>query len=395
MAINGSLLILGRQPALGIAELESRYGADKLQPIGREAALLDLAPDSVNFTQLGGSMKLCKVLDTFTTDKWPDLQQLVAQRLPSYIQQMREGKLQLGLSAYGLHVRPQQLIAAGLTMKKALRASGRSVRLVPNQAATLNSAQVLHNHLTGPTGCELVLVRHGNKTICAQTVSEQDIEAYTLRDRGRPKRDARVGMLPPKLAQIIINLAGGSSASTETRLLDPFCGTGVVLQEALLLGYNVYGTDLDPRMIDYTQANLTWLNNQQNIGGSFELAVGDATQYHWEHTVDVVACETYLGQPFNTFPSPEKLDQVRATCNTIIEKFLANIGSQIRPGTPLCLAVPAWQQRNGQYIHLPVLDHLEKLGYNRVSFKHTQIQELVYSREDQVVARELLVMTRK
>lgn len=59
----------------------------------------------------------------------------------------------------------------------------------------------------------------------------QDIESYTARDQARPMRDARVGMLPPKLAQIIINLALSNNDITE--VLDPFCGTGVVLQEGI------------------------------------------------------------------------------------------------------------------------------------------------------------------
>jgi 2-polyprenyl-3-methyl-5-hydroxy-6-metoxy-1,4-benzoquinol methylase len=108
----------------------------------------------------------------------------------------------------------------------------------------------------------------------------QDIEAYGARDQARPARDARVGMLPPKLAQTIINLAAGRP---ETRMdkhwdsadglgrfmvLDPFCGTGVILQEALLMGYSVYGSDIEPRMAEYTKKNLQWLvSNNPGIEG--------------------------------------------------------------------------------------------------------------------------------
>ena len=395
MSKNQTLFILGRQPALGFAELESIFGAEHVHPIGREAVLLDIDPEGVDLRRFGGSMKLCDVLGIFDTAKWPELQQQVLGQLPERIAETPAGKLQLGISAYGISVKPQQLLAVGLSLKKALRGAGRSVRLIPNQSNALNSAQVLHNHLTGPTGFELVLVRNGNQTIYAQTLAEQDIESYTIRDRGRPRRDARVGMLPPKLAQILINLAAGNVNPSDTRLLDPFCGTGVVLQEALLLGYNVYGTDLEPRMIDFSQANLDWLKEQFEFSGNYALAAGDATSFHWQLPIDRVSCETYLGQPFNTFPTPDKLEQVRNTCNTIIEKFLTNISSQLSPDARLCIAVPAWQQKQNQFVHLPVLDHLEKLGYNRVSFEHARDQELIYSREDQVVARELLVITRK
>src|SRR5262249_8047041 len=154
------------------------------------------------------------------------------------------------------------------------KSSGRTVRLVPNQTAELSTAQVIHNKLTSPNGWELVLVRSGQQTIIAQTVSVQNIDSYTVRDRGRPKRDTRVGMLPPKLAQMLINLAVGPAefehiapelsgdvclqpednaklraARANFTVLDPFCGTGVVLQEALLMGYRAYGSDLEARMV--------------------------------------------------------------------------------------------------------------------------------------------------
>lgn len=395
MSKNHTLFILGRQPALGLVELESVFGAECVHPVGNEAALLDIDAEDTDLGRFGGSIKLCSVLGTFDSSRWPDLQQQVVRKLPDHMSEIPEGKLQLGISAYGISVNPQQLLATGLSLKKSLRNAGRSVRLIPNQSNALNSAQVLHNHLTGPTGFELVLVRDGNQTIYARTIAEQDIESYTIRDRGRPRRDARVGMLPPKLAQILINLAGGTSKPAGIRLLDPFCGTGVVLQEALLLGYNVYGTDLETRMIDYSRANLEWLEQQFKFSGTYDLAVGDATSFRWQPPIDRVACETYLGQPFNSYPNPEKLEQVRKTCNTIIEKFLTNISSQLAPDARLCLAIPAWQQKPNQFVHLSVLDHLEKLGYNRVSFEHARDQELIYSRDDQVVARELLVITRK
>jgi tRNA G10 N-methylase Trm11 len=395
MSEKSALVILGRQPRIGLAELESLYGANNVHPVGSDAALLDIDFHEIDLNRLGGSIKLCSVLGSFDTAKWPLLQQQVIKVMPEHIATVPDGKLQLGVSTFGLNVRPQQLTAVGLSLKKVLRAAGRSVRLVPNQTPALNSAQVLHNHLTGATGFELVLVRDNNQTIAARTIAEQDIESYTVRDRGRPKRDARVGMLPPKLAQIIINLADGQANPAHRRLLDPFCGTGVVLQEALLLGYNVYGTDLEQRMIDYSAVNLDWFQKLYNQYGEVELAAGDATAYKWQSPVDLIACETYLGQPFNSFPTPDKLDQVRGTCNAIIEKFLANIHGQIEPGTRLCLAVPAWQRNSKVFSHLPMLDHLEKLGYNRVSFEHALESDLIYFREDQVVARELLVITRK
>ena len=404
-----SLFILGRQPALGLAELESLYGAAVIRSIEASAALLDVEPDQVDFDRLGGSMKLCKVLTTIDSTNWGDIETYLLQSSPKHAAHMPEGKMQLGISAYGIRVTPQRILATGLSLKKVIKATGRSVRLVPNKELALNSASVMHNNLTGPTGWELVFVRDGARTIVAQTLLVQDIDSYTARDRDRPKRDARVGMLPPKLAQIIINLTNPTPGGT---VLDPFCGTGVLLQETLLMGYSVYGSDLEPRMIEYSQANLEWLLSRQpwlakNINelGSrhFTLEIQDATSFQTspsEHDVEAVATETYLGRPFTTLPSPEVLNQTASECNLIIKKFLVKIRTQLPRGARLCLAIPAWQVRRGQFKHLPFigasagprLDSLRELGYNRISFEHARNEDLIYYREDQIVARELLVL---
>lgn len=413
-----SLLILGRQPALGLAELESLYGADKVQPVGDKVAIVDVDPCLLAFDRLGGSVKFCKILTTLDTTDWQEIEKFLVQVSPAQSQQMPEGKMRLGFSVVGLDISIKQLLASGLTLKKAITKTGRNVRLVPNKSPELNTAQVLHNQLTGPTGWELVFIRDDGKTIIAQTVKVQDIEAYTKRDRERPKRDARVGMLPPKLAQIIINLAVGQLPEEKLQnicdipagqpfphrllgqtVLDPFCGTGVILQEALLMGYDVYGSDLDQRMVDYSDFNIkTWVRRGYNLDVSkVEVIQADATNADWGQLghIDFVASEAYLGRPFTSMPSPEILTQTIADCNLIIKEFLQNIHGQLEAGTRLCLAVPAWQTKPNQFKHLPLIDQIENLGYNRISFEHAGDDQLIYYRPDQIVARQLLVITKE
>ncbi len=382
-----SVLIHGRQPAIGRAELESLYGADAVSSVGEVASSLTILPEDVEFGRLGGSIKLAKILTILETTDWQKIEAYLAKTIPEHLRYVPEGKFKLGLSVYGLSVRPDIVSATGLRLKKLIKVSGRSVRIIPNKELELNSASVLHNQLTGPTGWELILIRDGNSTLLAQTTSVQDIDAYAARDQARPKRDARVGMLPPKLAQIIINLAKPDPGTT---VLDPFCGTGVVLQEASLMGFNVYGSDLEPRMVEYSQANLEWLNVH-----SMEQRVeqGDATDKKWDKPFDVIAAETYLGRPFSALPNPKILDEVVQDVDTIHRKFLINLATQTKAGFRLCIAIPAWKTKTG-FQHLKMLDSLEELGYTRVSFQQVSNRDLVYHRENQIVARELIVLTR-
>jgi tRNA G10 N-methylase Trm11 len=158
------------------------------------------------------------------------------------------------------------------------------------------------------------------------------------------------------------------------------------------MGNSAYGTDLEPRMISYARENLEWLASGQTALPSHTLAVGDATDYEWEQPVGSVACETYLGRAFTDKPSPDILMQTVGDVNLIVKKFLQNIHGQLAPGTRLCVAVPAWQTAPNLFRHLPLVDQLQDLGYNRISFEHVRDEQLLYYREDQTVARQLLVL---
>lgn len=420
------IAILGRQPALGMGELEATYGSDDVRWFSDQSAVV--ASSSFNLEHLGGTQKAGRIVTQLSQGDWRHASVKIVQ---TYIKEWAgfEGKLTLGISAYGFDVSPREVQKTGIILKQKLKNSGVSVRLIPNDEPALNSATSHHNRLgLANNKKELIVVRaRSGKIIIAESIGAQNITAYALRDQKRPKRDAFVGMLPPKLAQIMINLASTGNAlgaftsnlQPETdqtpgllsvpersptsknaervppTLLDPFCGTGVLLQEAALMGYRVYGTDLSDKMIDFSQANLEWLADSHHIKVTSNLHQGDAMDTKWRQPIDAVACESYLGQPFSAPPSPSKLEQVRGNCDHIISAFLKNIAGQLQPGTPLCVGVPAWRSTNGSFAHLPLISQLDKLGFERREFKNIKNEELLYYREDQVVARELLVLVRK
>lgn len=391
------IAILGRQPALGMAELEHLYGADSTSWFSDLSVCVDT--DSFAVDNLGGVQKTGRVVAELPHGDWHRISMKIVQ---NYVQAWSgfDGKITLGISAYGFDVSTRDIQKTGIVLKQKLKKDGVSLRLIPNTEPILNSATSHHNKLgLSPNKVELLVVRaRSGRIIIAESTGAQNITAYTKRDQERPKRDAFVGMLPPKLAQTMINLAAPlnrePSDGTKKRILDPFCGTGVILQEAALMGYSVYGTDLAPKMIDFSITNLEWLSESHHVTLDTTVHQGDAMDTSWTGPIDAVVCESYLGQPFSAPPSLSKLDQVRKNCNHIITDFLKNIGRQITPGTPLCIAVPAWRDANNQFYHLPVTNDIQALGFEHYQFKHIKKDELLYYREDQIVARELLVLVK-
>lgn len=382
------IAILGRQPAIGIAELERVFG--DVTWFSDSTAIIKA--DSFDIEKLGGIVKAGRVVAELPRGDWRQASMKLVQ---AYRQAWasHDGKITLGISAYGFDVSAREVQKSGIILKSKLKESGVSLRLIPNDDVALGSATSHHNKLgLSDNKVELLVVRgQGGKIIIAESVGAQNITALAKRDQGRPARDAFVGMLPPKLALTMLNLAG---SKPKMRVLDPFCGTGVVLQEGLLLDYVVSGSDLNPKMIDYTMRNLDWLKKQKDSGVIDLVRQGDAMDFEWieAKSLDAVVCETYLGQPFSAPPSSSKLVEVRGNCDHIISAFLKNIGRQIAPGTQLCVAVPSWRDTQGGFTHLPLINKLDQLGYKQHILKNVRNEELLYYREDQVVARELLIL---
>ncbi len=375
------LAVLGRQPEISIAELESLFSdVEKISP---ELAIFnsEVLP---NIDFFGGSLKFAIEL---------------AQKPLDFLQNLPDGKITLGLSDYSKNANKNSATHEALKLKKILTRHGRSVRVVENRTAVLSTATALHNGLSGKNDRKIELIKTDRGWF--RTIGIQNIDAYTRRDQARPARDARVGMLPPKLAQILINLCG--PIDKPATLLDPFCGTGVVLQEALLMGFQVCGTDIDERMVKFSEKNLNWLANDLKIvnlgraplsvseGKYFQISIGDAMNYKWPH-IDAVACEGYLGRPFSKIPTDIELKTEQQNCQTIILGFLKNLAGQISENTPVVIAIPAWLRSNHTFKRLKILDEIEKLGYN---VNNKSREGLLYHREDQIVARDIIILRKK
>ena len=380
------IALLGRQPEISLAELAAVFGADCVNRISQQFAKVQTS--QFDITTLGGTIKCAKVITELPASRTDKASLLAASRFITQHYQAKWAhsphKITLGLSAYNLAVGARDVQKTGLILKSSLKKSGTSLRLIPNDQPALSTATTHNNKLGGsPHKVELLLVKTtGRRLIIAESRGVQNITAYTRRDRHRPKRDAFVGMLPPKLAQIMLNLALGAGSLTRQRphdnsvtssdsslsdksmvlrtalpdafdleevagiraavtILDPFCGTGTVLQEALLAGYDVVGTDLSQKMVDYTTENLSWLQSTFTAPGNIiDIHQADATTHRWPNSESLAAivCETYLGQPFSAPPTPQKLAAVVGNCNHIITSFLTNIHPQLAPNTPLCIA---------------------------------------------------------
>ncbi len=257
-----------------------------------------------------------------------------------------------------------------------------------------------------PDGIEGVIVVSKKNILIGKTIAVKDIYLYNKLDMGRPVRDIVSGTTPPKLAKIMINL---TCKNFDALMVDLFCGSGTILQEMLLLGYkNVIGSDISQKAIDDTKKNLNWLNqNFIKNGAKYKIYQADAratNKFLKPNTVDAVVSEGYLGPPLRAYLKTDQLNKLIADLSNLYCSVFENLYKILKKDGVVVLALPIFKTRDNLRL-LPIMKGVKSSGFkifnplntlnNRVQgfYKYfTERESIIYSRPDQLVLREIIVL---
>lgn len=146
-------------------------------------------------------------------------------------------------------------------------------------------------------------------------------DAVEKRDMEKPVRRNELS-ISPRLAKILINLSQVKEGET---LLDPFCGIGVVLQEALLQNIKVIGIDKDGDAIKNAKINLKWFNFAEK---NYQLLNEDSSNARISK-VQGIATEPDLGKLQRKTPSSEEAKEVVKGFEKLMINVLRNLGRNI------------------------------------------------------------------
>lgn len=256
--------VLGTNTALSVAELAAVLGLKNARLLATDFLIwetdTEISAEGL-MKRLGGVIKIGEIKDEVSEGSEDNiLKSLIAlAKVKKY--QSKEGKFNFGFSDYGKHQFNKQNL--GLKLKKFFSDEEISSRFVTSREKTLSSVVITQNKLIS-RGIEFVLIKEGGKILIGETLSVQPFKDLSRRDYGRPARDDQSGMLPPKLAQIMINLA--QVQNYDDVIVDPFCGSGTILSEAMLAGYkHLFGSDVSLRAIDDTHKNISWIRELYDV----------------------------------------------------------------------------------------------------------------------------------
>ena len=315
------------------------------------------------------------------------------------------GKVTFSLRAYG--VQQSKVHDLYRDCKNYLKKQDRPVRYIGNERKPAVSALLKDSGVVdGKHGCELVLLGADDFFWVGRTVAVQDPDDYTKRDMDKPVRDTRVGLLPPKLAQILLNFGEWIAHETNPKakktltIFDPFCGTGVIPMESLLRGWPVYGSDNSLKAVNGCEKNLEWLRKEYHIlkkDTASTIWKQDATkEFDLKDLPNVIVTETTLGPGLTDKPTAKDAAKMKTACEDIEIGFLQNAAATL-PGIPIVATFPVWHLKSGPLFLEKTWKKLADIGYEAVlppgiKSESPERVSIVYRRADQVVGREIVIL---
>ncbi|MHA1819004.1 MAG: TRM11 family SAM-dependent methyltransferase [Promethearchaeota archaeon] len=166
------------------------------------------------------------------------------------------------------------------------------------------------------------LDKHIDLLFLGRTIAVHDNRQHKRRYEQRPYIDETIGT-SIRIAQILINLVTHQPVANRNHLesnnsndmtdmgyrvetnqsrtmtiLDPFAGIGTILQEALIMGYNCIGVEINHERAQMCKRNLEWAKSKFKFKNSFRVYEGDSrylTKYIHENSVDYIVSEPELG----------------------------------------------------------------------------------------------------
>ena len=381
--------VLGRESLIAAAEIDAVLSLKKYD-YSTQILKVDASCDPKTLIdRLGGTIKIARELADSVTKK--DLEKIITDELKTV-----SGKINFGISFYnttGLTLKEIRIL--GLQIKKFLKTEGYSVRYVENKEEALSSVTVEKNGLTN-RGREFLISpifndgMEGSQTYAvAVTEAVQPFEQFSARDFGRPGRDDLSGMLPPKLAIILINLA---QTPLHSVLLDPFCGSGTILSEAMLLGYNnLIGADISDKAVEDTKINIEWVakkfHRELPSNKIFQSEVTELSKKLHNNSIDSIVTEPYLGKPLRGQETKQELlSQAKQLKDLYLQAF-EQFHKILKPKAKVVFIIPRFKYAN-EWLTIDCKNEIEKIGFTALPFFENQLR-LVYSRPNQRVAREI------
>jgi tRNA G10 N-methylase Trm11 len=282
----------------------------------------------------------------------------------------------------------------GSAVKDELKGYGKKSKFMgfskDRRSAQLSHVEVLKKNLV-ENKAEVLLCIGKEETWVAQTVAVHNPFEFQKRDVYKPVQRKIFGM-PPRLAMIMVNL---SACTPGKVLLDPFCGVGTVLQEALLERANVVGVDVNPWCVKAANENLQWIKSEYSLeDAEFRVVQGDVgrlAEKVGQETVDCIVTEPDLGPALRQVPTGPYAQKIIEKLEPLFFSLVDQAYKVLKKDGRLVVVTPYIMTRSGQSVTMPIAEKLEIKGFKLVQpFSEDMFSRNAREHEELVSMRSLI-----
>lgn len=386
------LFISGKNWKLSLAELTAYLKAREIEFgvkfFSKEFFTLTFESglDSSVIDALGGTIKIAAEKTEFSTqlvkgaffDKNKKAQAQIAELLATsgIVDEMDKSveKLFFGVSVYCVENTLRSLSGnmqrfVGSTVKEELSGYGKKSKFMgfgkDRKVAQLSHVEVLKKKLV-ETKSEVLLCISKEETWVGTTTGVHNPFEFQKRDVYKPVQRTIFGM-PPRLARIMVNL---SACTPGKVLLDPFCGVGTVLQEALLARASVIGVDVNPWCVTAAAENLEWVKNEYSLqDADYRTVQGDVgrlAEKVGQETVDCIVTEPDLGPALRQVPTGPYAQKIIQKLEPLFFNLAEQAYKVLKKDGRLVVVTPYIITRSGQAVAMPIAEKLENTGFKLV-----------------------------
>jgi tRNA G10 N-methylase Trm11 len=229
----------------------------------------------------------------------------------------------------------------------------------------LSHVEVLKKNLV-ENKAEIMFCVGRKQSFVASTVAVHNPFEFQKRDVGKPVQ-RKIFAIPPRIARIIVNLAACTEGKT---LLDPFCGVGGVLQEALLAKVKAIGVDINRWCVNATMKNLEWLKNEYKLeNAEYRVLQGDiqrlSQKIGWEQ-IDCIATEPDLGPALRQVPTTSYALRIVEKLEPLYYSLLEEGYKVLKNGGRLVVVSPYIKTRSEKPVTMRLEGKTAEIGFERV-----------------------------
>lgn len=256
----------------------------------------------------------------------------------------------------------------GNKLKDELKKQGKKARFLgfPRDRGQpqLTPVEVLKKGLV-ETNAEILFCIGKNQTSISTTFCVHNPFEFQKRDVEKPVQRKIFG-ISPRVAKIMVNL----SHCTEGKVfLDPFCGVGNILQEALLAKAKVIGLDINRWCVEAARRNLDWLQQEYSLKDSDYMTLqGDSRKLTAKirEGIDCIATEPDLGPALRQVATENYAVKIIDSLVPLFEDFLRESYKILNKNSHLVLVTPYVKTRTGKPVRMNIQEIAERLGFKAV-----------------------------